>query len=229
LAITRVQGNARGTSTSNSISVTMGSTPTSGNILVATIGIKDLNTYRTVSSISQTGCSWTRQVSKTSYSTDYFDVEIWFGVVSSGASASITITLTGTATCSVADVCEYSGVLTTGFLDKTASATGYSNTPQTGTTATTTQANELWIGSTIVRVGAAQSNPANGFTLLDGTNYSSMSLAYLEKIVSSTGQASSGTSTASTWDWAGCIATFKASAAPPVGIASKRLLVGVGL
>lgn len=53
--------------------------------------------------------------------------------------------------------------------------------------------------------------------MLDGTTLytSSFSLAYLEKIVSSTGQADCSTSMSSSAGWIGCIATFKSNPNPP--------------
>jgi hypothetical protein len=212
--IIRVQGNARGTSVTSTISVTLASTPTSGNVLVAVIGFF-ASASRSVSSISETSVSWTMQVRKeyNLYGV-YAEMEIWFGVVSAGASTSITVTLSGAATFgATADVCEYSGVVTTNFLDKTASTSGNNAYPKTGTTATTTQADELWIGGTVL-YGYAQTTPTNGFALLDGVLSNYESTGYLEKIVSATGTANSQT-TGSIQQWAGCIATFFAAAPPP--------------
>jgi len=214
MAITRVQGNARGTSTTATISVTIASTPISGNVLVAGIAACKYGAYVTVNSITQTGVTWTKQISKSYKTYTYVTTEIWFGVVGDGASTTVTIALSSDAGYGgIADICEYSGVATTDFLDKTATLGGYTNAPKTGTTATTTQADELWIGSIIATGG--QTTPINGFTLLDGVVYQVVSEAYLEKIVSTTGTAGSGTSTSSSTDWAGCIATFKAAAAGP--------------
>ena len=228
MAITRVQGNARGrTSSGTSFTITLASAPTSGNVLVLTIGTrsKSDSVYSKVSSVTQTGVTWSNVISKT-YGV-YFNSEIWFGVVGSGASTSIDVSLSSATTGAIGDVCEYSGVATTDYTDRTASASGWGEASSTGTTATTTQADELWIGSVVDFYD--QSAPTNGFTLLDGEPYGNACEAYLEKIVSSTGAANSGTTIDSDSGWAGCIATFFASAAPPVGIASKRLLVGVGL
>jgi len=227
LAITRVQGNARGrTASGTSFTITLASAPTSGNVLVLTIGTRSGSAYSTVSSVTQTGVTWSNVISKT-YGV-YFNSEIWFGVVGSGASTSIAVSLSSATTGAIGDVCEYSGVATTDYTDRTASASGWGEASSTGTTATTIQADELWIGS-VVASSYDQSNPTNGFTLLDGEPYGNACEAYLEKIVSSTGAANSGTTIDGESGWAGCIATFFASAAPPVGIASKRLLVGVGL
>ena len=207
--ITRVQGNARGTSASNNINVTMSSTPTSGNLLIAVIGTMVINLpFATVSSINQTSVTWTKQVDN-SYSNMNLDNEIWAGVVSSGASKNITVNLSHVADSGgIVDVCEYSGLATACFLDQTATATGQNTTTSTGTTFTTTHANELWIGSVNAFTIYSQSTPQNGFTLLDGDPFGCIGESYLEKIVSSTGQASSGTTIPSTNYYDGCIATF---------------------
>jgi hypothetical protein len=211
--IVRVQGNARGANsgTTTSITVTMASTPTSGNVLVAVIGYGDA----AISSITETGVTWTHQVTG---SATYQHVEIWLGTVGAGASTTITITFSA-AVRATADVCEYSGVATSSFLDKTASATGTSTSTSTGTTGTTTQADELWVGGIEVynTQGYTQGSPTNGFTLLDGANTNNIVVAFLEKIVSATGSANSGTTVGLSSVWAGCIATFKAvvDATPP--------------
>jgi hypothetical protein len=209
--IIRVQDYCRGTTVGSSISVTMTSTPTAGNVEVAVIGTLHVDgVLASVTSITQSGVTWTQQVSKAAYNEN---IEIWLGVVNSGASTSITVNLNNTASGGgVADICEYSGVATSNFLDLTATNAGTSVYPDTGTTATTTQADELWIGGAISNAGSYQREPTDGFTLFDGLAYSYIYVGYLEKIVSSTGAAHSSTNTdAVAGDWKGCIATFKAA------------------
>ncbi|HMK94070.1 MAG TPA: hypothetical protein VK536_01590, partial [Candidatus Limnocylindrales bacterium] len=183
MTITRVQGNARGTSGTTSCSVTLGQTPTQGNILIACITCEAWKSgggqTGSVGSITQTGVTWGSSpvVKSGSYcgSSTYYDAEIWIGIVGSGASTSISITESGggTAPGIVADVCEYSGVATSSYLDQTqtAASSGSSSTPTTGTTSTTTQAIELWIGC-IITSGQAETSATNSFTLLDGAEYS---------------------------------------------------------
>jgi len=205
MAITRVQGNARGTTTSNSISVTMGSAPTSGNVVIAAIGIY-ASSLLDVNSITQTGVTWSQVVTGASGAAR---CSIWIGIVGSDAGTGITVNLSGTANGgAVCDVCEYSGIPTTNYLDKTATASGVGASTSTGTTGTTTQADELWIGAISAFFG--QSSPTNGFTLLDGAK-TDISVAFLEKIVSATGTANSGTTQAGDGFYRGCIATFKAA------------------
>lgn len=218
MAITRIQYK-RGTSTGSSISLTLTSTPTYHNLLVAVIGTYNGYTYADVNSISQGGVTWTKQVEQTwAYYPACVNGEIWVGVVTSlSASKNITVNLSagGGTVGKVADICEYSGLAISGYLDKTASNFGSGGT-DTGTTATTTQNNELWVGG-VCWAGAngTQSTPQNGFTLIDGALYNYNSTAFLEKIVSSIGAATSGTTrSSSTGGWVGVIATLKASITP---------------
>jgi hypothetical protein len=218
MTITRISqgasGYAKGTSATATLTVNLQQAPVSGNLLVACIAMCSGSNIA-VSSISQTNVTWTEQ--KKVY-TAYAETLIWAGVVSASAGTAITVNLASAPSYgSIADVCEYSGLLTTGFLDKTASWTGVSPNALTGTTATTTQATELWIGATVI-AGAdcpQQATPLNSFTLLDGTRYGSyLTISYLEYIASATGTANSGASGGGVGTDAasGCIATFKGAA-----------------
>lgn len=214
VGIVRVQGPAWQASISQSFTVTLSQTPTSGNVLIAVIGTyrsDQGSNYRTVNSITQTGVTWSRQAQgQETYNQHPTNVEIWLGTVGAGASTSITITLTQSASGgAVADVCEYSGIATSSYLDKIAQTSGSGTSTSTGTTTTTSQASELWIGGITVEAGVPQSSPTNGFSLLDGVAYQSTSVGYLENIVYGTGTANSGTTISSSNRYVGCIATFK--------------------
>ena len=208
--ITRVQY-ARGYQSSSAvIQANMGATPTNGNTEILTYS----GMYRSITSISQTGVTWTVVITKSSAGGGAV-TEIWMGIVGAGADTWINAYLSGTSNNQVViNVCEYSGG--TFGVDKTATNLGTTETTtDTGTTATTTYDTELWVGSTAAYSGTnpTQVNATNGFTLLDGgtvpdTGYPSGN-AYLEKIVSSTGTANSGTAvTQAPTEWAGAIATF---------------------
>lgn len=214
--ITRVQyaRGIKGYDFYSSFTVTMGSTPTTGNTIIAVIapragGVTNSN----VTAISQTGVTWTKQIEEHSGHSYVGGVFVWLGVVGVSPSIAITISLTnGYYYNCIADVCEYSGLLTANYLDKNATNKSSSGTAcSTGATATTTQADELWIGG-ISGINYGQTSPTNGFTLLNGTSSGGtgpVSCAYLEKIVSSTGTANSGTTLGGSAYWTGCIATFK--------------------
>jgi len=224
--IMRVQGAARGTATSgSSISAMLSQTPTSGNLLIAVVGTQSNSPGDTVSSISETNVSWTKQISTDGSG---WDSEIWAGIVGSNASTSITVNLSsalaGAVTGAIVDICEYSGLLTSGYLDRTTTNSGNSVLGTTGTTTTITQATELWVGTIWVATHGTvtQSSPTNGFTLLDGAQIGLAggagwdgSLSYLESIVSTTGAASGGTSWSSSSNYRASIATFEALSGPP--------------
>jgi hypothetical protein len=220
--IIRVQGNARGTTVGvSTISVNLASLPQNGNVLVLTYGSSRAWSPGSILSISQTGVNWSRQVIgsvQAGYSGWYVDSEIWAGIVSSGSSANITVNLNSAVQEGAVDLCEYSGLLTSNFLDRNATNSNQfdGTAPDTGTTQTTSQSNELWVGSTMEYgdpgLQPTQTGASYGFTLLDGAyvaNYPMYgSLAYLEHLVGSTRQAHSST-TPYTRPWVGAIATFR--------------------
>lgn len=206
----RVQGNKRGTTTGSSIAVTLDSAPTAGNVLIACIAtLASIND--TVASISQTGVTWKLAKAIYNYASlpeFYVRTEIWYGAVGAGASASLTVNLTGNADSGgVADICEYSGVGPNVYVDAEDTFTGNSDSPYAGPTGTTAQASELVIAATAIAL-YSQSTPQSGFNLLDGAVYQSVSLAYLEKIVTSTASFGTGTTAAGSSYWAGVIVTF---------------------
>jgi hypothetical protein len=142
----------------------------------------------------------------------------------STASASTTGSRTMTLTYSASDAfCsgtyfEFSGITTSSAVDKTATnSNAGSTTPDSGTTAATTQADEVVIG--VIAVPAASSNVAlalpSGFTNIgkeqDANSFIGFSTDY--KIVSATGtqQVAWGTMSGS-YTWTAMVATYKAAA-----------------
>lgn len=205
-----------GSGSASSISVSLGTVPVSGNTLIAVIATRG-NTSGIVTSITQTGATWTRaiQAARTSSSPGVTN-EIWYASGVSGAGTSITINQSTVKSAAV--VIEYSGLLVPGPLDQTATATGSGSAVSTGTTASTSEANELWIGGIAISSGSTTvSSILNGFTSVanSATNGFNNAKAYaLEKIVSATGTASSGgTASNSNITWAGTMATFRAAQA----------------
>ncbi len=204
-----MQGNAKGISSNdNTATATLAAAPTVNNTLYLVAGTASTGgTAVNVSSISQTGVTWTRQTAHQGSSINALNVEIWAGIVAVGASTTVTVILDAVAVYCIVDVCEYQGLALTGTLDKTAGSDGFSSTPSTGTTALTTQATELVIGG--ILAGYNQSSASNGFTLLDGVT-GTWSLGFLEKFV--TAKTTAGTSVTmvdgSTY-YSGAIATFK--------------------
>jgi hypothetical protein len=218
MTIVLVHGNDRGVGTTSPLSVTLANTPTQGNLLILVFQCHGSNsgTSNHISAITQTGVTWTSQ--KTSYNGDVRNLDIWAGVVgaSPGTGISIAVTNSGFITDMAADVCEWSGLLTSGFLDQVASDSGTSNNPiDTGTTPTTTQAAELWIGGIVNGGAMTQGSPGGSWTQLDNAIYAgSSTLCYYYQIVTATGTASvSVVPSGGATTFAGAMTTYFASTA----------------
>jgi hypothetical protein len=195
-ALTRVQSTTGSTagSAASSFGVTV-SAPANGNTLVAVISTRGISSNR-VSSISQTGATWTKASEAVNASGE--TTEIWYAPNISGAGTTVTINLAASLFAS-AVVAEYTGILSASPVDKTATDTGTSTTPDTGTTATTTQGAELWLGGTgLPNSSYTLGSIQNSFTAFanvqssGGIATNNANVYALEKIVNSTGTASSG-------------------------------------
>lgn len=209
--VVRVQGPTRVHAASTvSQALTLSSTPTYGNVLVMTALLNNGN----ISSISQTGVYWSRATILTNL-TASMNLEIWYGNVWSTTSNATLVATPSASSSLTMIVCEYSGAYA---LDKTAYSQGlyntYNNTAlPTGTTATTTDANEVFVGAVSTYTGGTdQNNPGNSYTELGGIVTSQGNLAYLEYIASSTAatySSESGYSTDAKYtSYLGSIATF---------------------
>ncbi|MEI6605791.1 MAG: YDG domain-containing protein, partial [Verrucomicrobiota bacterium] len=209
-----------GANKATTMSVALTNTPVTGNTLVAVISTHATSTS-TVTSITQTGASWSRvaQAANSSGST----TEIWYAPNIAGAAKAITISQASLRSAAV--VMEYSGVLSASSLDQTANATGSNTASVTGTTATTQQANELWIGG----IGYASSTPTlgtplNGFTSVanvqttSGTASSNAKVYALELFSNPASTASSGGTLSASVAWSGSIATFKTISASSLAL-----------
>jgi hypothetical protein len=195
--------------------------PVIGNTLIAVMTTRGYSANR-VSSISQTGVTWTKALGAEGINTNATSgstTEIWIGSnIIAGAGTVATINFPAATTLRAAAViAEYSGLLAVSPLDKTAGSSGNNTTASTGTTAATTQTNELWIGGIGLRDSTyTLGTPTNAFAQVTSANSTSTTTNtnakayFLEKIVATTATAgTSGTITSSRWS--GAIATFKAA------------------
>lgn len=169
-AFAEIQGPCRNTTTSLTLVITMNSAPVEGNLCLLFSGTQHGSTTRTISSISQTGVTWTStSVGGGSYVSPYVSLETWKGVVGAGASATLTITYSGIPAQGIADVWEFQGL--SGTPNVYANNNNDSASPiPTGTTGVTSSANQLWVACWWVRSSTgANGNMTNGFTAYDGT------------------------------------------------------------
>lgn len=202
-----------GTVTTTNIGVTLAATPANGNTLIAVIATRGTISDR-VSSITGGGVTWSRVTQATNASG--ITTEIWYGPGVSSGSKSITITQADLR--SAAIVMEYSGLVAPVSTDVVANTTGNSTSPSTGTTASTAQSNELWIGGIgILGSTSTLSNITNSFFAVDNevttnatTNRNARVYA-LDRVVTGAGTASSGGTLSASAQWSGAIATFKAA------------------
>ncbi len=202
-----------GTSSVTSFNVNLTTPPVSGDTLIAIISTRGTSTGR-VSGIIQSGTIWSRatQAANSSGAT----TEIWYtSNMPAGLGSQITINQASLRSAAV--VVEYKGILTGSALDQTSTATGSSSAAVTGTSPTTSQASELWIGGIGIADGRRSLNApyGNSFAVVaspkSGSTSSDAMIYALEKIVSSSGTAGSGGTISTSDAWAGAIATFKAA------------------
>ena len=201
-------------SSSTSFTVTMGAAPANGNTLVAVISSLGVAANQ-ITGIVSTGATWARVAQSTNSAGS--TTEIWSASVATGAAPGVTLSTVAGRCAAV--VTEYSGILTGSAVDQIASSLGATSTsPLTGTTPTTTQGKELWIGG----IGYRSSAPVlgtflNSFTSVASAQSTSTTAANnakvyaLERIVTASGTASSGGTLDASVAWSGTIATFKAA------------------
>ena len=150
------------------------------------------------------------------------------------AGSSITIAASASVTARAAVASAFSGLADEDPLDRTSIGTGSSDTPSSGATATTTEANELLVGAvgTEGPDGDAAGTWGNSFTAgprlgtTGGTADTNITASMGWRIVSSSGAYTAQKSGITSRDWAALIATFKAEPdpnAPRITIAGTPL------
>ena len=167
---------ATGGNSGTASSYTVNASAITGTGMIAAISI--YSSTITVSTVVQTNCVWVRATSTSIAASG--TTELWY-CLSAGSSPGsvVTITLSGSNFGSGATVIVYDTPFT--GLDQIASASGTSSTaPNTGTTPTTTNTNELFIGciSLIDTGGAGESfgTMTNGFLTVSETDTNGTSL-----------------------------------------------------
>jgi hypothetical protein len=221
MTISLVQSASSSTLVTNTITVTLGSPTTAGNCLIVAEGASGTVTNPTVTGITlggvadNFGTNPLIRIGDPALS-DAF-TEIWADTNCAGGKTSVVLTYSGSPTTGSVWVYEFSGLASASILDQSSSA--YSGSTQatwdSGTTATTTQPNELWVGAntgystTITGPGAPWINSA---ILNSGTRY----LIAGYQIVSSTGTADySGTYNGNSYECAAVVTLKGASVSGP--------------
>src|SRR5574337_80952 len=212
MAITFVQSSGK-KETGSGTSVTATITCTAGNMMAVLASNDGARTFTVSDNNSNT---WSQAVHSSTGNPSKEVADIWYAANINGGSTTVTITASGT-TVIVAVVLEYSGMLTASPLDKTATHinTTITTSHASGTTATTSQANELLLGLMSENTGSTSesiTDPGSTTNRLLETNGSSFNgVAGVERIVAATGAYSFTWTTGDSVADASCIATFKAS------------------
>jgi len=194
-------------------STTTGAFPsatTTGNLIVVSISTN--GTANAVTSVTDVaGNTYTKvwSVVNSSVTSD-----LWYASnITGGASQTVTVSVSSTrATAVVAH--EYSGIAVTSPLDKSVTATGSSNSPASGSTSTTTVANEIVIGAVAMLGGTTTFTAGSGYTNLNQQDAANVAVAQESLVVASTGTQAASFGASATTIWAcGCI-TFDGAPAP---------------
>lgn len=185
-AITRLQVATGSSASGTTCTVTLPNAIAAGSALVAVVGTNRYEDGLAASNFASGGgvTNWSKVTVQQNHSGGTIDVLVGTGATGAPGTNVITFTLGGSNQCQ-AIVAEYAGILATSPADKFAVGSGTNTSANSGQSATTTQADELWIGGFHV-------NSANTFSQYGGTGTGG-SWAQVGQITSTSGSAS-GTS-----------------------------------
>jgi hypothetical protein len=204
--ITLLQTKAVEGSGLGSISASFASVNHSGNLIIAFVRMS--TTYETVSVTDTAGNVYTDAVSQVQ-TADGSQVHIFYAKNIAGGANTVNATFSSTNNHPWLAIYEYSGLNTTSPLDKTASAQGSSTVANSGTTATTSSANELVFATTGLPASfTGTATAGSGYTMLNqdtGTSRAANETA----IVSSTGSFAAIFGLNPGANWSAVVATFK--------------------
>lgn len=214
MAISLVQSiSANGGGYVQNATATFGSNVTAGNLIVVLVA-----SAQNITSLSD-GLGNTYTKIDADITADSKSGDLWYAKNITGGSCTITSTTTNyNDTCIIAF--EFSGLDTTAPLDQHTytNESGYVTSHSSGSTSTTTQADELVIGAyngSANDAGYAAGATFTGLVSKDGADlYTSAGMEY--KTVSSTGTQSADMTTSQFQRGCMFVATFKAASAPPV-------------
>jgi uncharacterized protein YjdB len=212
-------GTANSISSGTSLTISTSSGVAVGNTIILTIAMDPA--AGNVSVIDNRGNTYTKyaDVSNGSGTTSGVRTLVFSAPVTNAfiSSSTNTITITfPTVAARAASAFLVNGLSQVSPVDKFATATGTSSTPNSGPTATTSQANELLIGAIGIE-GTDGINKGSGYETLNsatangGATTSSIKIQPEYRIVSTTGAYAATASIGSSRPWAAAIVTYKAA------------------
>lgn len=208
MAISRVQGGAKAHNNTTSLDFEWASPTTTGGLLIVAVVVNEVDGDVTTTAPA----GWTALTSVNLTGLVRIDP---FYIPNAASRSGIEVFTISAARNAVIGRAEYSGIAAAP-LDREASATGSSTTADSGTTAATTQAKELWFAIVgLARRDANAQTPSSGWTRFLqwsdlGTGSNKPKLALFERVVSATDAANMTVPLSVSMDWAGKVVTFKA-------------------
>lgn len=214
---------AHNTGTSNSLTVTLGSTPTAGNCLIGAAGV-EASSSNTVTSFKTNSLAdnWASSIARNTTGTDGVGAAIWSNQNLSVTSETVNVAYGATGG-NGAYVVEWAGIKSSSALDKTSSAGISSSTSfSSGTTATLSQATEVAMGFTFASLESTTTTytPPGAYTNLTALAPASevSGIGGYQQVNATTGLSYAGSSSATQFVGQGLIATYEL--APAVVTAS---------
>lgn len=226
ISLVQTSNNSTGTGTATSLTGTLPTGVKQGNLLVCTLSTGN-NTQ------TFTGpAGWTSAVlNMPGGSNETVSSAIWYLVVDASHAGETSWTWTISATHSIA-LTLYEWSATNGWItsvvDKTAQGDTSSSPTQgtiisSGTTTTTSQAEELWVANLVYKSGSqTTTNQTSGWTLDATPNCPTrIGTGSLHQIVNATGTAHVQFTIGTAEYWAGCVTTFKTNTVAGVAVAGE--------
>ena len=221
--IALVQSAAKSVSSSKTDAVAFGSSNTAGNLILAFVRMS--TTSQTVKVIDKLGNTYTDAVSQQQTS-DGSQIHLFYAKNVKAGSNTVTATFSSTNSHAWLAIYEYSGLNTSAPLDKVAHAQGSSSSPNTGSTSTTSAANELIFGGLGLPYGSGISVSANAGDVLEQQASSGPRGATEDAYTTTTGTYAAKFSLSRSTNWSSLVATFSANNATPLGITTTSLPSG---
>jgi hypothetical protein len=153
------------------------------------------------------------------------ELTLWRVASAAAGSTTVTIAVSGTLDTQRVLCAEYSSSPAL-ELDRYSEATGSSTAPNSGTTATTTAANELLIGVIGTAFNGTVLTPGAGWT--DRTETTGERMNFMERLVTSTGTYDASGTFGASDEWGAIIATYKATSGGGGGTLRRMTTLGVG-
>lgn len=211
MAVVWVRNSTKGsTAGADSITSSFAALPAAGNAIVVTCWAFSSNAFATGNVTDNQGNTYTfieerANVSGDARAATYYALNI--GAPS--GTFTVTLNMSGASDAMVVGSAEFSGVAVTGALDQHTTGQGTSAAPSTGTTASTSQADEVAVGTVEIGTNGPYVTPSGWSQIIEEDDNSGIQGGEsVYQILSAVGTPAATWSTGSV-GWSGCIATFK--------------------